>query len=675
MMEIQQALEGSLARDDETRWIAAGLGATLIVHGILFAVLYFVRVPQTHMPPEGIRVTFKVPPPRLQPELKKPVSPRPDVKRIARAIPPPDKPKPTFEKPHVVPTPKVKPVETPTRPATSPKVVSKPVHHPSPAPRFDILQHLRNLVSRVAVRPRPARMETEPTFNMPDVPIPDLLSKPDARQEIRSAGNLPDGMRQDDRSPTRPSWNLPHGVPMDLLPGHLDNRRDGAGNSNGHGAPGPLMAEMSRGGGGGPSDTPTFAGGGSTSIAGMDGSGLGNVGGSGAAGLPGGGGGDDSSDRGSGVHFLSPHSGPGGLSGPGGGGLSGAGRGKGGGIGSGSGPNIGFGAGGGGNHGGRGGGSGGEFGTGLGSGSGPGLGGGDGGGGGAGLGSTFGAGTGGDIPGDLGNGVPGGDGPGGGGGRIAGFHPGGGMPFSGSGGGSGVRPGPNTSGDVQFIHEPGCVLINQQPPFNAARWHNKSMTALLQYAKENANLNVVIPRTNEDSYVNTVGGNIFDVRPFTYDDIRGFPMIFITGDKSFTLSVGERDALKRYVYEDGGTIYGEDCHNPDGSRSPFHEPFHRYMQQIFGQPLTTLPFPDHPIYHMKFDITTIPGGDHNERAPFEGITINGRAAVIYTVNDYGDVWSPVQLYYPASLRPPAYRIGVNLYLYAVANYIDAHKAQ
>ncbi|MCA1595139.1 MAG: DUF4159 domain-containing protein, partial [Chloroflexi bacterium] len=145
-------------------------------------------------------------------------------------------------------------------------------------------------------------------------------------------------------------------------------------------------------------------------------------------------------------------------------------------------------------------------------------------------------------------------------------------------------------------------------------------------------------------------------------------------DRFFTLSGSERAALRRYVYEDGGTIYGEDCHSPDGTnaRGGFDAPFRQYMAQIFGKPLQPITL-GNMIYHMKFDINEMPSGDRGDRELLEGIHLGGRWAVIYTINDYGDVWSPVHRYYPASLRPPAYRIGTDLYLYALSSYLEFHR--
>ena len=214
-------------------------------------------------------------------------------------------------------------------------------------------------------------------------------------------------------------------------------------------------------------------------------------------------------------------------------------------------------------------------------------------------------------------------------------------------------------------------MTNQNPPFDAATCHNHSMTALLQYAKRNAHLDVTIPKDTPDSYVNLRDkGDFHSVRPFTYEDIRGYPMVFLTGTLPFTLTNGERQALYRYVMQDKGLIYGEDCHDHNGNRGGFHAPFREYMREIFGKPLTTLVF-THPIYHVPFTIDTdhIPYGDTRDHAPLEGIEVEpGRTGVIYTVNDYGDVWNPYLTYYKPERRDPAYRIGTNLYAYAITFY-------
>ncbi|HET6387670.1 MAG TPA: DUF4159 domain-containing protein [Armatimonadota bacterium] len=581
------------------------------------------------------------------------------------------------------------------RPARQPvarhRKLATPAPHPThTAPTLSSHEVTRVLRHLVIVK-RPANNPVESTFHPV---LPDPFDRPDARADIRSTDvHLPDGMRLDRNTPLRMTHELPKGVPMALLPRHIPVRQNGSGNSQNQAEAGPKMALLTHDNGMG-LDTfkpvPHSAGGGPTQLPGADNP---NPGSGGIPAFSGAmdkvGSAEPSPQQGGGpIGFHGPAGKPRpGLSGvmtapnsswktaiatgPNGSLGTGAGRSGrgGGGIG---GPESAPGifsmrpghAGGPGE--GAGGGIGGGIGRGVGRGIGAGIGGGDGrggGGGGAGLGHSVGAGTGGLRPGTLGNGIPSGIGQGGGGGRQGLFH---------RGGGGGLRPGGGGGGQQAAAFGIGCVLTNQQPAFNAARWHDRSMTSLLQWTARHTDIKVHIPPAEPDSYVNAVDGDMNQERPFTYDDIRGYPMIFMTGDRFFTLTAGERAALRRYVLQDGGTIYGEDCHAP-GSQFPpkrggFDKPFRQYMEDLFGKPFEPLP-QNHPIYE---GLDTIPKGDMGENYGFIAIKIGGRDAIIYTVDDYGDVWSPVHHYYPASRRGPAYHLGSNLFLYALKNFIEFH---
>lgn len=238
----------------------------------------------------------------------------------------------------------------------------------------------------------------------------------------------------------------------------------------------------------------------------------------------------------------------------------------------------------------------------------------------------------------------------------------------------GNSTGPSITWTVPYDHTPACVLVRQDPPFDAERVHHESMTALLKFAK-NHGADVSVPTDEADSYVNLIGHNIHEVRPFTYEDIKAYPMIFITGDRTFEFTPGEMAALRKYVLEDGGTIYGEDCHDPNGSggRGGFDAPFKQYMQQIFNKPFRYVDLESHhPIYNSPFKIDHIPPDDRDiDREPFQMINIKGRDAIIYTVNDYGDQWNE-NAKWVKNDRTLAYEVGVNLYTYAVEQYKKAH---
>ncbi len=123
---------------------------------------------------------------------------------------------------------------------------------------------------------------------------------------------------------------------------------------------------------------------------------------------------------------------------------------------------------------------------------------------------------------------------------------------------------------------------------------------------------------------------IFTVRP---------PFIFFTGRRDFTLSDAEVDNLRKYVMN-GGAIWGDST--LPGRRSRFDIAFRREMRRVLPdvdkdfEPLAD----DHEIFTMGYfnGIRSVPPGLNFYQEPVEVLRIYGEIAVIYTLNDYGDMW-------------------------------------
>ena len=117
------------------------------------------------------------------------------------------------------------------------------------------------------------------------------------------------------------------------------------------------------------------------------------------------------------------------------------------------------------------------------------------------------------------------------------------------------------------------------------------------------------------------------------------PFIFFTGHKNFVLTDKEVDNLQKYL-QLGGCIWGDS--SLPGERSRFDLAFRREMKRILpDQDIAweTLP-PDHPIYTQTYfpEIKTVPPGVNSYQEPVYALKRFGEVAVIYTANDYGDMW-------------------------------------
>lgn len=123
---------------------------------------------------------------------------------------------------------------------------------------------------------------------------------------------------------------------------------------------------------------------------------------------------------------------------------------------------------------------------------------------------------------------------------------------------------------------------------------------------------------------------IFSVKP---------PFIFLTGTKDFKLSEKEVENLQKYVRL-GGAIWGDS--SVPGRNSRFDIAFRREMKRVIpdvDKDWEALP-PNHPIYAQAYfpEIKDIPPGLNFYREPIYALKIYGEIAIIYTANDYGDMW-------------------------------------
>jgi len=123
---------------------------------------------------------------------------------------------------------------------------------------------------------------------------------------------------------------------------------------------------------------------------------------------------------------------------------------------------------------------------------------------------------------------------------------------------------------------------------------------------------------------------LFSVKP---------PFIFITGTRDFKLTDKEVENLQKYVRM-GGCIWGDS--SLPGLRSRFDIAFRREMKRVIpdvNKDFEPLP-PNHPIFTKGYfaEIKEVPPGLNYYREPVFAMSIYGEVAIIYTANDYGDMW-------------------------------------
>jgi hypothetical protein len=198
---------------------------------------------------------------------------------------------------------------------------------------------------------------------------------------------------------------------------------------------------------------------------------------------------------------------------------------------------------------------------------------------------------------------------------------------------------------AQLIHEG-----DWDPDPSAA--HN-----LLKFARDNSTLEVKFKRTE-------LRLDKLDARSATY------PLLYLTGHREFRWSAEETELLRRYLTA-GGFLLADAC----CGRLAFDQAFRREIAKVFPDKKLERLHPDHPFYHCHYDIKRV---DYTPRVredfgPFEipeieGISVDGRLAVIYSRFDLGNGWEQFPHAYSYGLKDEfALQLGTNAIVYAMTH--------
>jgi hypothetical protein len=141
-------------------------------------------------------------------------------------------------------------------------------------------------------------------------------------------------------------------------------------------------------------------------------------------------------------------------------------------------------------------------------------------------------------------------------------------------------------------------------------------------------------RTNYDKVkaIKLDSQELFSVKP---------PFIFMTGSKDFRLTDAEVENLRKYVRL-GGAIWGDS--SVPGRNSRFDLAFRREMKRVIpdkDKDWEELP-KNHPLFDARQayfpEVIAVPPGINFYKEPVYALKIYGEVAIIYTANDYGDMW-------------------------------------
>jgi len=145
--------------------------------------------------------------------------------------------------------------------------------------------------------------------------------------------------------------------------------------------------------------------------------------------------------------------------------------------------------------------------------------------------------------------------------------------------------------------------------------------------------------------------------------LRDHPYLFMTGHGNVSFSPPEREALRGYLLA-GGFLHADDNYGMD-------ESFRREMTLLFpDREMVELP-PDHPVFQGPYRFTDgLPKIHEHDGGPPQafGIFQGGRIMVLYTYEtDLGNGWEDPGVHdNPPAVREDALRMGVNIFLHALA---------
>lgn len=145
-----------------------------------------------------------------------------------------------------------------------------------------------------------------------------------------------------------------------------------------------------------------------------------------------------------------------------------------------------------------------------------------------------------------------------------------------------------------------------------------------------------------------------------------YPYLYLTGHGNIRLSDEEVRVLRRYLL-DGGFLHVDDNYGLD-------ESFRREIRRVFpDRELQEIPA-NHPVFSVMYPF---PEGlpkihRHDGKAPQAfGIFERGRLVLFYSYeSDLGNGWEDPQVHEdPPETREAALRMGVNLFVYALAQVV------
>ncbi|MFO0870133.1 MAG: DUF4159 domain-containing protein [Pirellulales bacterium] len=179
-----------------------------------------------------------------------------------------------------------------------------------------------------------------------------------------------------------------------------------------------------------------------------------------------------------------------------------------------------------------------------------------------------------------------------------------------------------------------------------------------------ADLNMLVEygvRTQQKVAEQTESRTIADLKAFPAG--KAPPVVFLTGQKSISVTAGEIKTLQQYLLEKHGMLFGS-----NGGSGHFHQQFLALMNQV-APDVRPVPIPlDDPIHTIPYRLAAVPiVAPHGGREAL-GWYKDGRWICYYHPGDISDAWCDDHAGVGAEVWEACYQLGVNVLFYAHAEH-------
>jgi len=168
-------------------------------------------------------------------------------------------------------------------------------------------------------------------------------------------------------------------------------------------------------------------------------------------------------------------------------------------------------------------------------------------------------------------------------------------------------------------------------------------------------------RTQQKTAKHTESRTIAQVKNFHPQ--KSPPFLYLTGQKSISLSNGEVKVLRAYVLDKHGMIFGD-----NGGSKGFHNQFIGMMKRVLPEIRPVRVPLDDRIHRIPYQIPFLPYLVPHGGTDALGWRVDGRLVAYYHPGDIGDIWGDDHAGVKPEISEACYQLGTNVIFYAYSEY-------